>query len=124
MSRSILIVDDEPDIREVARMSLEAVAGWQVLVAENGHEAAEIARRERPDAVLLDVMMPDFDGPATLALVRESCSPEDLPVLFLTAKVRSFDEERLRELQAQGAIGKPFDPMTLHTQIGSALGWS
>jgi DNA-binding response OmpR family regulator len=124
MSHSILIVDDEPDIREVARMSLETVAGWHVLVAEDGRAAAKIANQERPDAVLLDVMMPEMDGPTTLALVRETCSAEDLPVLFLTAKVASFDEERLHDLQAQGAIGKPFDPMTLHTQIGSALGWS
>jgi DNA-binding response OmpR family regulator len=119
----VLIVDDEPDIREVARMSLESVAGWQVLVAADGRTGAEIARSEKPDAVLLDVMMPDLDGPATLALIREHCHSGDLPALFLTAKAQGFDAARLKELDAQGAIAKPFDPMTLHAQISAALGW-
>lgn len=124
MTPRILIVDDEPDIREVARMSLEAVSGWQVLVASDGREADEIARTEKPDAVLLDVMMPDMDGPATLALIREHCPADEVPALFLTAKARGFDTARLEELDAQGAIAKPFDPMTLGAQISSTLGWS
>ena len=123
MTPRILIVDDEADIREVARMSLESVAGWQVLVAADGRAAIEIAQAERPDAVLLDVMMPDLDGPATLALIREHCDAGELPALFLTAKAQAFDAGRLNELDAQGAIAKPFDPMNLHAQISSALGW-
>jgi DNA-binding response OmpR family regulator len=123
MRRRVLIVDDEPDILEVARMSLETVAGWHVLVATDGRAATELARTERPDAVVLDVMMPDLDGPATLALIREHAAPEDLPALFLTAKAQAFDAERLERLAAQGTIAKPFDPMTLGTQISSALGW-
>ena len=105
-------------------MSLESVAGWQVLVAAvHGRAAIEIAQAERPDAVLLDVMMPDLDGPATLALIREHCDAGELPALFLTAKAQAFDAGRLNELDAQGAIAKPFDPMNLHAQISSALGW-
>ena len=123
MSRRVLIVDDEADILEVARMSLESVAGWEVLAATGGREATELVRTERPDAVVLDVMMPDLDGPATLALIREHSPPETLPVLFLTAKAHAFDAERLERLSAQGTIAKPFDPMTLGTQISSALGW-
>lgn len=124
MTRRVLIVDDEPDIREVARMSLETVAGWTVLVADDGRVAAEIARSERPDAVLLDVMMPGIDGPATLALMREHCPADDLPAIFLTAKAGAFGPDRLAELDAQGAIAKPFDPMSLHLQISSTLGWT
>lgn len=105
-------------------MSLEMVAGWQVLVASDGRAANEIARSERPDAVLLDVMMPELDGPATLALIREHCHSDELPALFLTAKAGAFGPDRLEKLDAQGAIAKPFDPMTLHLQISSALGWS
>jgi len=120
----VLIVDDEPDIREIARMSLESVAGWEVLEAADGRTATEIARAERPDAVVLDVMMPELDGPATLALIREHCHRDELPALFLTAKAQAFDSDRLAELDAQGAIAKPFDPMTLHAQISAALGWS
>ena len=99
MSRRVLIVDDEADILEVARMSLESVAGWEVLVATGGREATELVRTERPDAVLLDVMMPDLDGPATLALIREHSPPETLPALFLTAKAHAFDAERLERLR-------------------------
>ena len=124
MTRRVLIVDDEPDIREVAQMSLETVAGWQVLVAGDGLAAEEIASSERPDAVLLDVMMPELDGPATLARIRKRHSSQDLPAIFLTAKAGAFGPDRLAELDAQGAIAKPFDPMTLHLQIGSALGWT
>ncbi len=69
----MLIVDDEADIREIARMCLEDVAGWQVVDAADGREATETVRDELPDAVLLDVMMPDLDGPATLGLIREHC---------------------------------------------------
>ena len=124
MTRRVLIVDDDPDIREIARMSLESVGGWQVLVAADGRAGSEIARTEHPDAVLLDVMMPDLDGPATLGLIREHSPAGDLPALFLTAKAQAFDSGRLSALGAQGTIAKPFDPMTLHTQVSAALGWA
>jgi len=124
MSHQVLIIDDDPDIREIARMSLEAVGGWRVLVAPDGDAGNELARAERPDAVLLDVMMPGLDGPATLARIREHSPAERLPALFLTAKAQAFDADRLRALGAQGTIAKPFDPMTLHTQVSAALGWA
>lgn len=126
MSRTVLIVDDEPDIREVTKLSLEAVAGWNVLTASSGSEGVERALAERPDAILLDGMMPDLDGPATLARLREreqAEAREPVPVIMLTAKSRSFQPDRLREIGADGLIPKPFDPMTLHRQIASTLGW-
>ncbi len=126
MSRTALIVDDEPDIREVAKMSLEAVAGWTVLSAASGAEAIELALSERPDVVLLDAMMPELDGPATLARLREreqSEGLERLPVIMLTAKTQGFGPARVAEIGAQGLIAKPFDPMTLGRQVAATMGW-
>ncbi len=127
MSHTVLIVDDEPDIREVARMSLEAVAGWRVLSAASGAEALELALDGEVEAVLLDAMMPELDGPATLARLRErerEEGREELPVIMLTAKTQGFGPDRIAEIGAQGLIAKPFDPMTLGRQVEATLGWS
>src|SRR4051794_26418428 len=123
--RRVLIVDDDDGIREVAKMSLELVAGWEVATAASGADGLERARDLRPEGILLDVMMPGMDGPATLAALR--ASEGDLaatPVIFLTAKVQAAERTRFAELDVAGLIAKPFDPMTLATQIAELLGWS
>jgi CheY-like chemotaxis protein len=117
----VLLVDDEDDIRRVARMSLERVGGWTVTDASSGEEALAAAGRERFDAVLLDVMMPDVDGPSTLGRLRPVIG-DDVPVVFLTAKVQPADVTRLRELGAVGVIAKPFDPMGLSGELARLLG--
>ena len=114
-----LLVDDEDDIRRVARMSLERVGGWTVTDAGSADEALAAAGAERFDAVLLDVMMPDVDGPSTLGLLRPIIG--DVPVVFLTAKVQPADVTRLRELGAVGVIAKPFDPMGLPGELARLL---
>ena len=119
---SILIVDDEEDIRLVSRLSLGRVGGWQAFVAASGPEAVEVADREQPDLILLDVMMPETDGPATLALLRGQESTASIPVVFLTAKVQKREVERYLELGALGVIRKPFDPMTLPEEIRRIVG--
>ena len=123
MSRRVLLVDDEDDIREVARMSLSAVAGWEVVTAASGHEALDAGAAGAPyDAVLLDVMMPGLDGPSTLPLLRERDWGRDVPVVFLTAKVQPADRRMLEALGAAGIVAKPFDPMTLAEQVEALLG--
>jgi CheY-like chemotaxis protein len=122
--RKILIVDDEDDIREVAAMSLEMSAGWEVVGASSGVEGLAKARTEKPDAILLDVMMPAMDGPATLQKLRADPEIAALPVVFLTAKLQATDRRRLAELGAAGVLAKPFDPMTLADQVKEALGWT
>jgi CheY-like chemotaxis protein len=123
MSKRILIIDDEDDIREIAQLSLEAVRDWQVLTARSGKEGLTRAGVERPDAILLDVMMPDLDGPATLQQLRANPTTRSIPVIFLTAKVQSADRRRFANLGVQAVISKPFDPLRLAEQVSMALGW-
>ena len=122
--RKLLIIDDESDIREVAAMSLEAVCGWCVMQACSGKEGLELAQEHTPDAILLDIMMPDLDGPSTLQLLRSNSATAQIPVIFLTAKAQSADRKRFSDLGVAAVLSKPFDPMVLGEQIAEALGWS
>jgi CheY-like chemotaxis protein len=123
MSRKILLVDDEDDIREVAQMSLEMTAGWEVLTASSGADALRIAAAERPDAILLDVMMPGMDGPATARALRGSGDTAGIPIILLTAKVQAADRRRFDDLGVAGILAKPFDPMALAGEVSGVLGW-
>ena len=121
--RRILIIDDEEDIREVASLALEATAGWQVLTAGSGVEGIAIATTEQPDAILMDVMMPDVDGPTTFRNMQQDPLVAHIPVLLLTAKVQGVDQRRFASLGVAAILVKPFDPLTLARQISEALGW-
>ena len=121
--RRILIIDDEDDIREVAALSLEATAGWHVLTASSGPKGMEVASAEQPDAILMDVMMPEVDGPTTFRLMQQNPSIAHIPVLLLTAKVQGADQRRFANLGVNGILFKPFDPLTLAQQISDILGW-
>lgn len=124
MTRKLLVVDDEAHIREVAQMSLEAVGGWAVVTASSGLEAQQVARDERPDAILLDVMMPELDGPGTFVALRSDPQTKDIPVILLTARVQSADRGRFIDLGVDGVLSKPFDPMTLPSEVARVLGWT
>ncbi len=91
----ILIIDDEEDIREVAALSLETVAGWEVMVANSGAQGLARASTYQPDAILLDVMMPGMDGPTTFRELRKNPTTAHIPVLLLTAKVQATDRSAL-----------------------------
>ena len=123
MSKTLLVIDDDDDIREIAQLTLELGASWQVVTARSGSEGVEIAKASRPDAILLDVMMPALDGPGTLELLRTDARTRDIPVVFLTAKVRPTERERLMRLGVAGVLAKPFDPVALPKQIAALLGW-
>jgi CheY-like chemotaxis protein len=124
MARKILIIDDEEDIRQVAALSLETVAGWEVSVASNGTQGVERALALRPDAILLDVMMPGMDGPTTFRELQRQLKDAPIPVLLLTAKVQGSDQRRFADLGVTAILAKPFDPLTLADQIRTALGWT
>jgi CheY-like chemotaxis protein len=119
VSRRLLLVDDEDDIRAVAQLSLESVGGWQVVTATSGTEAIAAATSEGFDAILLDVMMPELDGPTTLERLREAGVAT--PVVFLTAKVQPGDRRALEATGAAGILAKPFDPMQLSADLDRVL---
>jgi CheY-like chemotaxis protein len=121
--RRILIVDDEDDIREVAQVSLELVGGFEVMTASSGRDAVARARGDQPDAVLLDVMMPGMDGPATLVELRADPATRDIPVVFLTANTQTVQRQQLNQLGAAGILSKPFDPMKLPGEVAAMLHW-
>jgi CheY-like chemotaxis protein len=122
--KHVLVIDDEGDIREVARLSLELTEGWTVETASGGSDGAALALSMAPDAILLDVMMPEMDGPTTLSTLRQQDATRFIPVIFLTAKVQASDRDRYLQLGVRGIISKPFDPVTLGQQIKDMLSWS
>lgn len=117
----VLYVDDEPDIREIAGLALELDPGIRVRLAESGAKALEALESWRPDAILLDVMMPAMDGPAVLKALQGDPRWAAIPVVFITARTQAQDRQRLLELGALALISKPFDPMTLARELRSVL---
>jgi two-component system, OmpR family, response regulator len=118
----ILYVEDEPDIQAVARLALEMVGGFTVKICSSGQEALASVAAFAPDLILLDVMMPGMDGPATLQALREQPALAAIPVVFMTAKVQPAEVQHYRGIGAVDVIPKPFDPMTLATQVRDAWG--
>jgi CheY-like chemotaxis protein len=123
-TRRVLIVDDDELILEVAQMSLEAVGGWQVTTASSGQEGLDRALSERPDAILMDVMMPGMDGPTAALALSENPVTADIPIVLLTAMASAKGQQDLSTLPVVGVLGKPFDPMLLPATLASMLGWS
>ena len=115
--KKILYVEDESDIQTVAKLALESVGGFEVLICSSGAEAIEEAPGFGPDILLLDVMMPGMDGPDTLVALQRLEELKDTPAIFLTAKAMPSEIERYKELGALDVIPKPFDPMTLADQV-------
>jgi len=115
--KRILHIDDDDDIQEVARLTLEAIGGFTVETCSSGQEALDRAAGFAPDLILLDVMMPQMDGPTTYAKLRTQPAIAKVPVIFMTAKVQSHETQQYLDLGAVGVITKPFDPMALSDQI-------
>ena len=115
------MVDDDADIRKICNVSLASVGGWEVTLAASGPEALEKLAQEKPDVILLDVMMPGMDGPTTYAKIKELPGCNDLPVILITAKVQQHELEKYTKLGVAGVIMKPFDPMKLPDQVLTLL---
>ncbi len=113
----ILCVEDDPDIQVVIQLALEVVGGFAVKLCGSGREALDSVAGFHPDLILLDVMLPGMDGPATLEALRRLPEAASLPVVFMTAKVQPDEVAYFLSLGATAVIAKPFDPMTLAREI-------
>jgi CheY-like chemotaxis protein len=116
-----LVIDDEPDIRMIARLAFERFGGWEFCEASGGEEGVVVACRERPDFIVVDVMMEGMDGPATFAALQKS-DAAGIPVIFLTATTDPAEIARLRATGVRGVLSKPFSPRALPGQILALLG--
>lgn len=115
--KKILHVEDEDDIRLLTKMILESIGGYDVESCASGQAAIETSRKFSPDLLILDVMMPEMDGPMTLEAIRQTPECAATPVIFMTAKTQDEEVQRLLNLGAIDIITKPFDPQTLSNQI-------
>lgn len=113
----ILYVDDEPDMREVAVLSLQREPAFEVRACASGREALDLLDRWEPDLVMVDVVMPGMDGIELFSRLRARPSERPLPVVFISARGLSGDADRLKALGATGVIAKPFNPMTLAATV-------
>lgn len=120
---TVLVVDDDDSVREITQMALELVAGWNVLTADGGATAIEMAQEHHPDAVVLDLMMPVVDGRATFQALRADDRTRDIPVILLTAKLQVGENQAWDDLAVAGVISKPFSPMKLGAEVAEMLGW-
>lgn len=113
----IMYIEDDPSIQRLVQLTLERVGGYQVKVCDSGEQALLDVVEFAPDLILLDVMMPGMDGPQTLAALRAWEVTQHLPVIFMTAKAVADEVSSFMSLGVQGVIIKPFNPMTLATEI-------
>ncbi|MGG6239747.1 response regulator [Nodosilinea sp. AN01ver1] len=123
MTKRVLIVDDEDDIRDIVQAALEELAGWQTLGAGSGQKGLALAQQSKIDAILLDISMPNMDGFEIYRQLQTHPATQNIPVIVLTSKVLARDRARFTALQVAGLITKPFNPLTLAQQIADLLGW-
>lgn len=121
MTKSILVVDDEEDVRALIQLGLEMQAGWKVLNASSGEEAIQIAASQQPDIILLDLMMPGMDGKITLKKLKNNLKTQQIPVILMTAKGKSSVEESFANLDVAAIFTKPLRPLNLAQQISEAI---
>ncbi|BAY91863.1 MULTISPECIES: response regulator [unclassified Tolypothrix] len=121
--KRILVIDDEKNLCTVIKACLENIGSWQVLVAQSGSEGLAVAKSEHPDAILLDVMMPDINGMLLFQRLQENLTTNNIPVILLTAKVQTVDLKEFSQLSIAGVISKPFDPLRLSELVANTLGW-
>jgi CheY-like chemotaxis protein len=121
--KRVLVIDNESYIQEITKICLETVTNWQVITASSGREGIVKAETEQPDAILLDVMMPDMDGLTTFANLHANALTHDIPVILLSAEIQTADRRHYSEMGIKATIAKPFEPLDLAHQIAIALNW-
>jgi two-component system, OmpR family, alkaline phosphatase synthesis response regulator PhoP len=121
--KRLLIIDDEEAIQIVVKFGINMAAGWELLSASGGATGIDTAERELPDAILLDVMMPEMDGIATFKALQANPVTAGIPVIFLTAKAQTAERRQFNDLGISGVITKPFNSLDLPEQITKILHW-
>lgn len=122
--KRILLIDDDLSILTVVQVCLESLRNWQVSTASSATETMTQIHNEPPDAILLDLMMPDIDGLALLKQLRKEKATQTTPVILLTAKIDQLrSSSKYSQLDVAGLIGKPFDTLKLPEQIEQILDW-
>ena len=122
MTKQILVIDDEADLRELIQIALEGYAGWQVTTAATCKEGLVQARNRKPDLILLDISMPDMDGYQCFEQLQAQPEMAPIPVVILTARVQRYDQRQMSTMGIAGVIVKPFNPLTLWQDI-AAIVW-
>ncbi|MBD2199539.1 MULTISPECIES: response regulator [Calothrix] len=120
-TKQILVIDDEDDIRQLIQTCLEIMGGWNVLTATSGSQGLLLAQSSQPDAILLDLMMPDMDGLTTFKKLQANHITKHIPVILLTAKGRISEQRSFMQVGIRGIISKPFNPQKLAVQVAVAL---
>ncbi|MCU0551830.1 MAG: response regulator [Leptolyngbya sp. Prado105] len=122
-TKRVLIIDDEETILTVVQVGIEMIVDWQVLKAGSGAEGIQTAQAEKPDVILLDMMMPEMDGISTFKALQSHTKTEHIPVILLTAKAQTAEQQQFHELGVRGVITKPFNSLQLPAQISRILHW-
>lgn len=117
----VVLIDDDPDLRKLLKLTLEFTAGWQVSAAADGSEGIELVRRMKPDIAVVDIMMPDMDGYEVCRRLKADTATADVPIVFLTAR-KELDQARVEACGACGVVVKPFDPDELANQLQALCG--
>jgi two-component system, OmpR family, alkaline phosphatase synthesis response regulator PhoP len=121
--KRLLMIDDDETIQAVAKFGIDMTVGWELLLASSGLIGIDMAIREQPDGILLDMIMPEMDGIATFQALQSNPSTVDIPVIFLTGKTQNAVHQRVEALGCRGIITKPFNTMNLTAQIVKILNW-
>jgi len=121
MSFRVVLIDDDPDLRKLVKLTLEFTAGWEVTTAEGGIEGIEAVRQLKPDVAVVDFMMPGMDGYEVCRRLKEDPETADIPLVFLTAR-KELDRLKVEEVGAVGVVVKPFDPDQLASQLSEFCG--
>ncbi len=117
---TVLVVDDDPVIQKLLQVNFE-MEGYDVVIAGDGEEGLALAREERPDLVLLDVMMPKMNGLDVAAAMRSDATTEGIPIIMLSAKAQASDVQAGLDLGVDDYVTKPFDPLELLDRVGAIL---
>jgi CheY-like chemotaxis protein len=115
--KKILYAEDEPDVQTVVELTVQTMSDYEIKVCDNGKRLLECVEEYNPDLILLDVMMPEMDGPTTFKNLQENIKTKAIPVVFMTAKAQIHEIEIFKETGIWGVITKPFDPMNLCNEI-------